>query len=113
VDGVLLIHGQPGKRIRIEFIPNIDKGTKGAPSMAETDSDGHFTLKLKERDSSAPRNGAVVGWHRVVLSDLQLAESATGRGVPIRLPKEYSLPGSTPISQEVKEGRHTIEIKIP
>ena len=81
--------------------------------MAETDADGHFTLEFEERGSTAPRKGAVIGWHRVVLSDLQLAESPTGRGVPIRLPKEYALPGSTPISQEVQEGRQSIEINVP
>ena len=113
VDGLLLIHGKPGNKMRIEFIPDIDKGTKGPASTAETDSQGRFVLELKERDSTAPRPGALIGWHRVVLSDLQLAESATGKGVPIRVEKEYTLPGSTPIVQEVKEGRQMIEIKIP
>ncbi len=57
--------------------------------------------------------GAVVGTHRVVLNDLQLAESATGAGIPIRLKQEWSLAGSTPLKQEIKPGKQTIEIKIP
>ena len=113
VEGLLLIHGKAGNKMRIEFIPDIDKGTKGPDSTAQTDSEGRFTLELKERDSAASQPGAVIGWHRVVFSDLQLAESATGKGVPIRVEKEYTLPGSTPIVQEVKEGKQTIEIKIP
>src|SRR5262249_13382574 len=113
VDGLLLIHGKAGNKIRIQFIPNIDKGTKGPSSTAETDADGHFILEIKERDSTAERKGAVIGWHRVVLSDLQLAQSATGRGVPIRLPAEYTSPGSTPISRDVREGRQSIEIEVP
>jgi hypothetical protein len=113
VDGLLLIHGKPGNKIRIEFIPDIDKGTKGPTSTATTDSEGRFTLELQERDSTAPRLGVVIGWHRVVLSDLQLAESATGWGMPIRVDREYTLAGSTPIVREVKEGKQTIEIRIP
>jgi hypothetical protein len=57
--------------------------------------------------------GAVVGSHRVVLTDLQLAASATGQGVPIRLAPEHSLPGSTRLKQEVKPGKQTIEIQVP
>jgi hypothetical protein len=113
VDGLLPVHGKPGSKMRIEFIPDIDKGTNGPPSMADTDSAGHFTLELKERNSTAPRPGAVIGCHRVVLSDLQLAESATGQGVPIRVAREYTLPGSTPVRQEVRDGNQTIEIRIP
>jgi hypothetical protein len=33
--------------------------------------------------------------------------------VPIRFGPEYTLPGSTPLREEVKEGRQKIEIKIP
>lgn len=38
VEGVLLIHGKPGHKIHIQFIPDVDKGTKGPISMAETAS---------------------------------------------------------------------------
>lgn len=110
VDGVLLIRGKPGHKVRIEFIPT--EGVIGPRSFAETDSDGHFTLKLMLRDGSAPP-GAVVGSHKVTLSDMQLAESETGRGVPIRFGPDYTLFGSTPLTQEVKPGEQTIELRIP
>lgn len=110
VDGVLTVKGQSGHKVRIEFIPDV--GVIGPRSAAETDTEGRFTLHVMRRDGSSP-SGAVVGIHKVTLSDLQLAESATGRGVPIRFGPEYTLSSSTPLSQEVKEGKQTILIEIP
>jgi hypothetical protein len=69
-------------------------------------------MQIIEPNASTGRPGAVVGWHHVVLSDMQLA-AADGRGVPIRFGSEYSTAGTTPLSQEVKEGKQTIEIRVP
>src|SRR5262249_26583690 len=80
VDGVLVAKGKPAHKVRIQFIPDIDKGAKGPPSSAETDANGKFTLQYAEPGGNLSQPGAVVGWHRVVLSDLQLSESPTGQG---------------------------------
>ncbi len=112
VDGVLLIDGQPAPKIRVQFSPDVTGDDSPPSSMGETDADGHFTLMLRERDSS-PRPGAAVGQHRVVLRDLQLAQSATGAGVPIRISPDYALVGRTRLREEVKEGKQTIEINLP
>jgi hypothetical protein len=64
------------------------------------------------RDGSFPL-GAVVGNHRVTLSDIRLSESADGRGVPTRFGPEYTLAGSTPLKQEVKPGQQTLLLQIP
>lgn len=113
VDGVLVIHERPGSDVRIQFVPDIDKGTKGPVSVAETDSQGHFTLQLNEGDLSTAQSGVVVGWHRVALTDLRLAASPTGVGVPVRFGPEYTTPASTPLRQEIKNENQTIEIKLP
>ena len=113
VEGTLLIKGQPGNKIGIQFIPDVDAGTQGPVSTADTDDSGHFKLQVMSGAGGAPEFGAVVGSHRIVLTDLQLAASATGQGVPIRLAPEHSLPGSTPLKQEVKPGKQTIEIQVP
>ena len=110
VDGVLLIKGQPGHKVHIEFVP--DAGFKGPTAAADTDPQGHFSLHLMQRDGTAPA-GAVVGTHRVTLSDIQLSESETGHGVPIRFGPEYCLVGSTPLKQEIKPGKQTIQIVVP
>lgn len=110
VDGKLFIKGKPGHKVRIEFIPEV--GVAGPTSAAETDAQGHFTMRVMDRSGESPL-GAVVGRHRVTLSDLQLAASATGRGVPIRFGPEYTLASSTPLSQDVVTGTQTIELTIP
>lgn len=112
VDGQLLINGKPGNKIYLQFIPEPDQGTKGPTSSATTDAQGRFQLQLQQKNGN-PRPGAVVGWHRVVLSDLQLAESSTGRGVPIRLEQSWLMAGTTPLKQEVKSGKQTLELKFP
>lgn len=109
VDGVLLIDGRPGHKVHIEFIPDV--GTLGPASSADTDATGKFTLRLMER-SGASTPGAVVGSHKVTLSDQQLSESATGKGVPIRFGSEYTLPSSTPLTQEVDKNRQSITIEV-
>jgi hypothetical protein len=113
VDGVLIVKGKPAPKVRLQFIPDIDQGAKGPAAFGVTDAQGKFKLEYLEPGGTTPQPGAVVGWHRVVLSDMQLAESATGQGVPIRFGPEYTLPGSSPLKQEVKEGKQTIELKVP
>jgi hypothetical protein len=110
VDGILTIKGQPGHKVHLEFVP--DTGTVGPSAAAETDSAGKFTPHLLTKDGSLVE-GVIVGKHKVVLSDRQLSESATGRGIPIRFGPEYTLPSSTPISQEIKPGKQSIHLDLP
>src|SRR5262245_29386325 len=112
VDGVVQINGKPGHKIFVQFFPDIDKGSKGPMSSAETDNEGRFTLKLQE-GGQAPRPGALVGWHKVGLGELQMAASDTGFGVPDREKQEYLADATTHISQEIKLGKQAEEIKIP
>jgi hypothetical protein len=81
--------------------------------MAETDTEGRFKLQFIEHGEVTPQSGAAVGWHRIILSDQQLAESATGRGVPIRFAAEYGLPASTPLVQEITKGRQSVRVEVP
>lgn len=110
VDGVLVINGQPGADVHIEFVP--DAGTQGPPSAADTDERGAFTLQIVTRDGDS-QPGAIVGNHRVTLSDRRLSRSPDGRGVPIRFGPEFTLAGTTPLRQEVKPGKQSLRIEIP
>jgi hypothetical protein len=110
VDGELTIKGQPGSKVHVEFVP--DTGVTGPTSAADTDAQGKFTLHVMARDGSSPL-GAVVGNHRVTLSDIRLSESADGRGAPIRFGPEYTLLGSTPMQQKVTPGKQTIRLSVP
>jgi hypothetical protein len=112
VEGQILVNGKPGDKIRVEFHPDEVKGTIGPSSVAETDAEGRFSLSYVN-PAYGQGSGAVVGWHRVVLQDLRLAESETGQGVPVRFPSDYSMISTTPLEQEVKEGKQTVTITVP
>lgn len=111
VEGLVVIDGKPGHKLSIQFLPDVDQGTRGPMASGETDAEGKFFLTMLV-DGDTQR-GAVVGEHRVVINDLQLAESATGAGLPIRLPSQIGLAASTPIRKSVAEGRNQIEIRLP
>jgi hypothetical protein len=111
VEGILLIAGKPAHKIYIQFHPDSSMGTKGPPSYANTDAQGRFKLEMRNKDGSSTP-GAVVGKHFIVLNDIQMSESATGQGVPVRLKPEWQTITSTPLKQEVKPGKQTIELKF-
>jgi hypothetical protein len=112
VDGVVTINGRPGNKLQVMFVPDVDAGTNGPTSMAETDEQGRFKLEFRDSPTGPLQAGAVVGSHRVALTDLQLAASATGVGVPVRLRPEYAQVGSTPLVKQIAAGPQTIEIKF-
>lgn len=112
VDGVLVINGKPGNNMFVQFIPDIGGENSPPPSNANTDEAGHFVLNMFSPDGTM-QAGAAVGNHRVVLRDLQAAEAPPGSNIRIRIPVQYTMPGATPLTQEVKEGKQTIEIKVP
>lgn len=109
VTGKLTIPGHKADGVRVEFHPDAAAGTQGPSSFGETDADGNFKLTCSLDDKV--QEGAVVGKHRVVLQDMRLAQSETGRGVPIRFTSLHSAVLTTPLVVEVKAGEQTLEIK--
>jgi hypothetical protein len=111
VEGQVLVNGKPGDNLRIEFHPDAHKGTEGPWSVAETDAEGRFQLFHATPDASG--SGAAVGWHKVVVQDLNLSASETGQGVPIRLSSDYAAVLTTPLEIEVKEDMSSLKIELP
>lgn len=111
VEGVVLLQGQPAAGLFVQFIPDVTGENAPPTSNGKTDENGHFTLNVIEADGSV-LPGAAVGSYRVVLRDIEAAE-AGGGARRMRLPSVYTMPGSTPLRQEVKEGKQSIEIQLP
>ncbi len=109
VTGVVTVNGKPAPKVHVEFHPDASKGTKGPSSYADTDDAGRYTLSYSTKDLEG--EGAVVGWHKVVLTDSRLAESETGQGVPVRFGEAYGNVLSTPLNYEVQAGAQTIDIE--
>ncbi len=122
VSGKVLLNGQPIKNVQVNFHPDPDKGTRGKGSTGTTDENGNFTLTYED---GVP--GAIVGHHRVILTDLDVFGNVfVGRGDyrtddpkgPKETPKVarfselYSNLGQTPLKEEVKPGMGPVTINV-
>ena len=111
VRGQVLVRGEPGRAVRVEFHPDSSGGTHGPSSSGETDAEGRFTLAYAT--PSRTGQGAAVGRHRVVLRDLALAASETGLGVAVRFGPEYANLLATPLTAEIKADGNDLVIELP
>lgn len=124
VTGTLTMNGKALKNVRVEFHPDPDSGSNGPSSSAVTDDNGNFTLACASHNN-AP--GAVVGHHRIILSDLDIYGTVfVGRGDyrsddpkgPKEVPKiprfssNYSDLASTPFKQEVKANMSPVVLEV-
>jgi hypothetical protein len=125
VTGKLTMNGKAFKNIKVDFHPDPDKGNTGPGSSGTTDDEGNFTLVCSARGN---RPGAVVGGHRVILTDLDTFGTVfVGRGnyrtedsskAPKETPKIPRFPAiygdlpNTPFKVEVKEGMSPVTLDV-
>ena len=122
VTGTVTMNGKPLRNVKVAFHPDPDKKTEGLGSTGTTDDAGAFTLTYDDG-----RPGAVVGHHRVILTDLDpFGNVVVGRGdyrtENPRGPKEtpmrprfsdtYSTLSRTPIQVEVKPGMSPVTVEV-
>lgn len=106
VQGTVRINGTPAGGIAVQFFPDHKRKTRGPRSIGETDESGNFTLK-----TDTGEEGAVVGFHRVVLDDLRKKVAQQGE-IPspndTRIPEPYTQLTMTPVIIEVKPGQPVV-----
>lgn len=122
VKGRVTLNGKPLGNVRVDFHPDPDMGTSGGGSTGNTDGEGNFTLKFGDG-----RSGAIVGHHRVILSDLDTYGNVfVGRGdyrtedpkgpketpKQARFPQQYGDLAQTPVKFEVKPGMESVTIDV-
>lgn len=121
VEGVVTSAGKPLSRIRVQFLPEATKGTLGPVSAAATDEQGHFKLLCADK-----RSGAIVGWHKVVVTDMNVGLMRSPRNgrrdddeklppqkiQPPRVPKQYWMVNTTPLLLEVKPQKQQIDLEV-
>lgn len=115
VSGVVKIDGTPMADAQVEFVPDPDKGSAGPRSTARTDNDGHFKLACDDQ-----RDGAVVGFHRVIVQDARTfppPRNRDSKGPPPEMPASrisdrYENAAKTPLRQEVKAEAGDIIIDV-
>jgi len=118
VSGVVLLDGKPMPDAIVQFIPELDKNTNGPTSSGNTDEEGHFRLKS---DDKYGKDGAVVGFHRVVVQDkrsialprhMWTDRNKRPATPPPRISNRYGEALNTPLRQEVKAGSQTITLEL-
>jgi len=89
VSGTVMFDGKPLANAVVAFNPAAMPGkieAAGAGSMAVTDAQGHYVLKVIGTDSKT--DGAVVGEHRVKISTADLVSNSDSSDVAKGQPKE-------------------------
>ena len=123
VSGKLTMNGRPLGNVKLDFHPDPDQGTRGPGSTGTTDAGGNFTLTF-----SSGKPGAIVGHHRVILTDLDTYGNVfVGRGdyrnddkagPPREVPKRprfaeaYMNLAQTPLRVEVKPGMDAVTLDV-
>jgi hypothetical protein len=114
VSGTVLVNGRPIGDLRLEFLPDPERGTQGQRSTATTDKEGNFQLLYEP--TSKP--GAEAGKHRIVVFDLLRHEGIPVGGrkedvrlKPSRIRMEYANAASTPLKQDVQAGMGPVVLK--
>jgi len=130
IEGTITRHGQPLPGVRVSFYT--DAGTHGPLTTGITDAAGRYRLH-----TYAGEKGAVLGHHRVCLSDEAYAlraqvQKKAGKGNLVkvdeedklfptdlpspatpRLPSAYCRVGETPLRAEVRPDSQVIDFDIP
>jgi hypothetical protein len=105
-------------------MPDPHKETSGPISSGLTDDQGHYSLMCSDG-----RPGAIVGWHKIVLTDISGSSHRIARrarmdsdadlklpeaekAAPSQVPAKYTQSGMTPLSKEVKPGKQEISIDL-
>jgi hypothetical protein len=107
VEGVVTYKGAPLEKAGVLFKPE-----KGPMAFGTTDDQGHFRL------STANKDGALVGEHRVSISKTQqLSPQVAGERFPryqtkFLIPEKYGSPETSELSATVKRGRNQLEFNL-
>jgi hypothetical protein len=114
VEGVVTLDGKPLGNVVVSFVPQSQGGVQPPVSIGRTDEQGRFRLQCK-RNGSAEEPGAFLGTHSVLVTepaadrknrsedpDAKAAAAPTNK----RVPSQYGVPGSTPLTVEVTAEKH-------
>ncbi len=93
VEGIVTMNGKPLPNIGVVFFPT----GSGPMSTGNTDEEGKFELT-----TVTPKDGAVVGKHRVAFG---AAEESEGEYARKMLPARYESPASSQVTAEVVAGQ--------
>lgn len=98
VHGTVTYKGKPLDSGQVVFVQ--EKDTVGVVTTGLIQADGSYKM------ATAGRDGAMVGWNRVIVRPYQPASRKPSDALPSPLPEEYSWADKTPLRFEVKPGQN-------
>lgn len=109
VKGKITLDGKPLNpgQGHVMFVPDTNKGTKGPPAIGVTDAEGNYTLST-DRESGGG-DGAIVGFHRVRISEIPNPEKPDAK---LTIPTKYGDEATSGFSVEVKPGENPISLEL-
>jgi hypothetical protein len=115
VEGLITLNGQPLPDVEVVFLPDPELDNPGPRAGAYTDARGRYRLHVER----PPREGTVLGPHRVCIIDIAALPSPVGGPNPAekpkvsRVPLEYNTAAKTPIRHvEIKPGKQTLDFNV-
>jgi len=124
VQGTLRLQGQTLDNCLVMFLPEATEQGGGRHSTGLTDAQGVYRLRFDDQ-----QEGAVVGWHRIVLQDLSASTGVRRRDHgtvdenidesepppamrPSRIHADYTTAASTKLRKEVRPGDQVIDLDL-
>jgi len=105
VTGTVTLDGKPLPDARVEFQPQIEKGS---PSYAKTDAEGRFRLHF-----NGENDGALIATHVVRISTFGTPDDDSDtpvKFIPERVPRKYN--NESVIKVEVKQGNDPFQFDL-
>lgn len=124
VEGTVTLNGKPLPHLRVQFMPDPERGTQGPISSSTTDENGRFRMICMDQHP-----GAVVGWNRIVVNDMGVRLFRTprhgspgddgketvpkGKPAASRVPDRFTTSKPTnPLSVDVRPEKQELEIDL-
>jgi hypothetical protein len=105
VHGTVKCKGKTLESGQVVFVP--DKDSVGVMTTGLVQADGTYKLE------TAGREGALVGWNRVIIRPYQAASRKPAAAAPpSQIPEKYSWVDKTPLRFEVKSGQSEYNIVL-
>jgi hypothetical protein len=102
VSGSVTLDGQPLPGAMIQFVPDPQKGTKGAAGVAASDEKGHYEV------TTAGVKGALVGSHKIAVEARKRPKDGTDTLPPSLIPTRYNNPSTSGLATEVKKDQKNV-----
>jgi hypothetical protein len=102
VSGSVTLDGRPLNGAMIQFVPDAQKGTKGASGVAASDEKGHFHV------TTAGVKGALVGSHKIRVEARAKPKNETDTMPASLIPAKYNDPGTSGLRTDVKADQKNV-----